>query len=144
MLSIVNKTSKRAATAFLNNSPFSMPATRSVEPTRPDVPADRDAIASRDSRPEERASKAQRRRARALLRGVRSPARVLRSVTPQEIARWNRPPPSDRKDFSLVPGSRQNRLAAKNLRVLRYDAAHTEQNTAWPYSPQNRCSSRMS
>jgi hypothetical protein len=38
----------------------------------------------------------------------------------------------------------KNRLTTKNLRVLRYDAAHTEQNTAWPYSPQNRCSSRMS
>jgi len=24
------------------------------------------------------------------------------------------------------------------------DAAHAEQNTAWPYSPQNRCSSRIS
>lgn len=31
----------------------------------------------------------------------------------------------------------KNRLAAKNLRVLRYDATHAEQNTAWPYSPQN-------
>src|SRR5437773_10780493 len=38
----------------------------------------------------------------------------------------------------------ENRLAAKNFRILRYNAAHTEQNTAWPYSPQNQCSSRMS
>jgi hypothetical protein len=38
----------------------------------------------------------------------------------------------------------ENRLAAKNFRILRYDAAHAEQNTAWPYSPQNRCSSRIS
>ena len=40
--------------------------------------------------------------------------------------------------------SSENRLPAKNFRILRYDAAHAEQNTAWPYSPQNRCSSRMS
>jgi hypothetical protein len=38
----------------------------------------------------------------------------------------------------------KNRLTAENLRVLRYDAAHPEQNTAWPYSSQKRCSSAVS
>ena len=36
--------------------------------------------------------------------------------------------------------SSENRLPAKNFRMLRYDATHAEQNTAWPCSPQNRCS----
>jgi hypothetical protein len=35
----------------------------------------------------------------------------------------------------------ENRFAAKNFRILRYNAAHARQNTAWFWSPQNRCSS---
>jgi hypothetical protein len=38
----------------------------------------------------------------------------------------------------------ENRLAAKNFRILRYNAAHAHQNTAWFWSPQNRCSSQHS
>ena len=34
----------------------------------------------------------------------------------------------------------ENRLATKNFRILRYNAAHARQNTAWFYSSQNRCS----
>jgi hypothetical protein len=32
----------------------------------------------------------------------------------------------------------KDRLAAENFRILRYDAAHSGQNTASPHSPQNR------
>jgi len=38
----------------------------------------------------------------------------------------------------------ENRLAAKNFRILRYNAAHARQNTAWFWSPQNRCSFQLS
>ncbi len=37
----------------------------------------------------------------------------------------------------------KDRLATENFRILRYNAAHARQNTAWLYSPQNRCSCRM-
>jgi hypothetical protein len=41
-------------------------------------------------------------------------------------------------------GSGKNRLSAKNFRVLRYDAAHDDQNTAWASSSQNRSSAALS
>jgi hypothetical protein len=37
-------------------------------------------------------------------------------------------------------GSSKDRLTAKNFRVLRYDAAHDEQDTVSSCSPQNRSS----
>jgi len=41
------------------------------------------------------------------------------------------------------PSTSENRLAAKNLRVLRYDAAHDYQNTVSSRSSQNRCLSAV-
>ena len=102
LLSIVTSTRLFLITRRSRSQP-----SRSVVPIRLDVPANRDVIASRDSRREGDASTTQRAHAPALLVEERSPARASRSGTPQEIARWNRPPPSDRKDFSLVPESQQ-------------------------------------
>ena len=112
--------------------------TRSVVPTRPDAPAIRDIVASRDSRPEERASRAQSRRVRALLRGVRSHAPALHSGTPQEIARRNRPLPSDRKNFSLVPGSRQRPVRRREFQDLATRRCSCPKNNLVGYSSQNR------
>ena len=40
-------------------------------------------------------------------------------------------------------GPSEDRLTAKSFRILRYDAAHADQNTASAYSPQNRYSSAL-
>jgi hypothetical protein len=39
--------------------------------------------------------------------------------------------------------SGKNRLSAKNFRILRYDAAHDDQNTALASSSQNRSSATL-
>jgi len=48
-----------------------------------------------------------------------------------------------KQTFHRHASTSENRLA-KNFRILRYNAAHARQNTAWFWSLQNRCSSRMS
>src|SRR5207248_10890872 len=78
---------------------------RSAERIPPDGPINCDAIASRDSRPEEGASRTQRVHALALLPGERSPAHVLRWGIPRGIPQLNRQPPNDRKDSLLERGS---------------------------------------
>jgi len=65
------------------------------------------AIASRDSRPEEGASRMQRVNALALLPRERSPARALRWGIPRGIARSNHPTPSDRTNSLLERGSQR-------------------------------------
>src|SRR6266487_3959552 len=103
---------------------------RSAERIPPDGPINRDAIASRDSRPEEGASRTQRVHALALLPRERSPARALRWGIPRGIARSNHQTPNDRTTLHRHASTSENRLAAKNFRILRYNAAHARQNTA--------------
>ena len=105
LLSIVISTSNPPSTTFLNNSPFRFRPSRSAALSPRDVRPNRAAIASRDFRPEEDASRARRGRALALLPGERSPAHVLRWGIPRGIPQLNRQPPNDRKDSLLERGS---------------------------------------